>query len=127
MAGGFRELGAWRFGMELAVLVFDLPGEQADEAGDALRLAALEVPQRIAAGATDGRPKPWLRCLELAQRALDRLEVEAKRRWPAQDPRLTELMARVRSELDDLEEVSLRRASGAAASVEAELGLEEAA
>src|SRR3954468_6854449 len=137
MAGGFRELGAWRFGMELAVLVFDLtekPREErtseTEEADDALRLAALEVPQRIAAGAADGRPRPWLQCLELARRGLDRLGGGAKLRWAAatQDPRLTSLVARVRSELDALQEASWRHASeAAAANVEVEPGLEEAA
>ncbi|HEY8211404.1 MAG TPA: hypothetical protein VIG99_28165 [Myxococcaceae bacterium] len=130
-AGGFRELGAWRFGMELAVLVFDLTaqqGERRDEGDDALRLAALEVPQRIAAGATDGRPRAWLRYLELAYQALDRLEAEAKRRWMVRDLQFVELVTRVRNELDALEEASRQRASAAASSGDVELELlEEAA
>ena len=56
--GSFRELGAWRGGMELVVLVFDLTAGR--EAGDALRLAALEIPRRIASGAMDGPPKSGL-------------------------------------------------------------------
>jgi hypothetical protein len=87
--------------MELVVLVFDLT--MGREAGDALRLAALEIPRQIASGAMDGPPRSWPRSLELARDALDRLEAEAKALWGLQDRRLTELVARVRGELETLE------------------------
>lgn len=77
MERSFRELRAWRVGMELAVLAFDVAAElPAEEAGDPLRLAALEVPQRLAAGAMDGRPRQWLRSLVMAGESLGGLEVE---------------------------------------------------
>lgn len=104
--GGFRELEAWRYGMELAVRVFDLTAEEA-VAGEALRSAALEVPQQIASGAMDGRPKSWARCLALAQGALDRLEAEARELWAAPDARMLELVAEVRQALDALEAAPL--------------------
>lgn len=100
--GGFRELGAWRYGMELAVRVFDVTAEEA-VAGDAVRSAALEIPRQIASGAMDGRPKAWARCLALAQGALDRLEAEARQLWAAPDARMLELAAEVRRALGALE------------------------
>ncbi|HYV47058.1 MAG TPA: hypothetical protein VFA20_19505 [Myxococcaceae bacterium] len=116
--GGFRELEAWRYGMELAVRVFDVTAEEED----ALRPAALEIPQRIAAGWMDGRPKIWARCVALAQGALDRLEAEARRLWAAPDVRLLELVACARRALDALEAAPMRVLEPAAAvdSVEVE-------
>ena len=97
--GGFRELGAWRYGMELAVRVFDATEEVA---GEAIRSAALEIPQRIATGWMDGRPKIWARCVAMAQGALERLEAEARQLWAAPDARLLELAEEVRRTLDAL-------------------------
>jgi len=105
--GGFRELGAWRYGMELAVRVFDVTAED-EAAADALRQAALEIPQRIAAGWMDGRPKIWARCAAVTQGALDRLEAEARRLWAAPDERLLELVASARRELEALEAAPVR-------------------
>ena len=112
--GGFRELGAWRYGTELAVRVFDVTGED-EAAADALRQAALEVPQRIAAGWMDGRPKTWARCVAVTQGALDRLEAEARRLWAAPDERLLELVASARRELEALEAAPVRALEPAAA------------
>jgi hypothetical protein len=114
MGRSFRELRAWRVGMELAVLVFDVTAElPAEDAGDSLRLAALEVPQRIAAGAMDGRVRPWVQGLALSVSALGELEAEANallelRQIPREEgARMKDLIGQLRVEL-----VALRKAAG---------------
>ena len=131
MERNFKHLEAWRSGMSLVGLVFDLTAKLqreggGEEAGDALRLAALEVAQRIAAGAAAGRPGEWLQCLALARAALDRLEEEASgiRAFPAH--RLAGPAVRVRRELLALQGAAVAALlgpdHGTANSVEAAFG-----